>query len=473
MLKLLRLFSIIGLTSIVVTTGLLTLFYRLATIQSTLELAQANSRAFAQTALLSLRPELDDYLATAPGTRRHGEAAQRLATRLSEVVEQESTRDSLGPVVRVNLFDRRGVVIFSTDRDRIGRHEPNTTGFISAINGRVANKLIYRDVFNRFDGDTKDAHLEANLLESYVPVRSGATQSLDAVFESYTDVSPLVAQNQNAAFIVLAAVALGLLLLYGVLVLLMRRELRQIESQQHLLVQRGLNAIETQQHSISERTAALEMLSAQMLRRDEMSKKKLAFGLHEGLAQTLATIKMGIEHRLAQAGVRKEEHEQLASIVSLLQGAIRNVQAIATGLRPSSLDELGLLATIDWFCRKFEYLHPAIGVEEEISVSEEDVPAPLKIVIYRIIESALTNVVRYENTDQIEIALHLQEGALTLAIDDASQDARYAATTGRDADSDLQVSFAEARERAILSGGSFSVARGKTGGVSLRASWPA
>ncbi len=451
MFKLTRLFFVVSLISIVVTTALLTLFYRQVTIRATANLAQASSLALAQTTLISVRPELDDYLATATRARPQEFAAQRLAARLTEVIK-ELMRESR--VVRVNVFSRQGVVIFSTDREEVGQNHADNAGFISAINGRVASNLVYRDIFNLF-GNEPEA---ANLMETYVPVRTGAKESVDAVFESYTDVSPLIPQNQRAAFIVLAGVGLVLMLHYGVLILVVRRA-RQV--------------IESQQHGVNERIATLETLSARMLSGDEMEKKKLAIGLHEGLAQTLATIKMRIEHGLDQFTASKANDESLASIIPVLQSAIKDVRTIATGLRPSSLDELGLLPTVDWFCREFERLHPAIGVEEEISVQEGDVPAPLKIVVYRIIESAFTNIARYENTDQIELTLQLEEGAITLAIDDASHDSHYAGTAERDTDTDLQGIFSEARERTTLSGGRFTITRGKAGGVALRASWAA
>ena len=224
------------------------------------------------------------------------------------------------------------------------------------------------------------------------------------------------------------------------------------------------------------RTEALEVLSAQMLSGDEMAKKKLAFGLHEGLAQTLVTIKMLFERKLTQLAVSKAHNRRandasLASIIPLLQSAIYDVQAIATGLRPSSLDELGLLPTISWFCREFDRLQPTIRVAEDISVLEKDVPASLKIVIYRVIESAFTNIARYENTDQIRLALQMVDGAITLAIDDNSQDSRYAAPTEHDTLSSLQARFGEAQERTHLSGGGFTITRSKAGKVALRASW--
>ena len=257
-------------------------------------------------------------------------------------------------------------------------------------------------------------------------------------------------------FIVLIGAALVLLLIYGVLILVVRRALKVIESQQH---------------SIGERTAALQMLSAKMLHGDETEKKRLANGLHEGLAQTLVTVKMRIERKLEEFAASKGHDESLASIIPVLQSAIEDVQSIATGLRPASLDDLGLLPTIDWFCREFDRRHPQIGVAQAISVREEDVPSPLKIVVYRIIESAFTNIVRYENADRIALALRREGGAITLTIDDTSADSRYAATAKGDTDTDLQARFGEARERTIISGGSFTIARGKSGGVALRASW--
>jgi signal transduction histidine kinase len=460
--KLLRLLLIISAISVVVMTAMLTLFYRQMTIRGTDNLAQASSLALAQTALISVRRELDDYLATTAHAGPHESAALRLAARLTEAVK-ELARYSPGPVVRVMLFNRRGVVIFSTDSDQIGQNQDSNDGFISAINGRVASNLDYRDVFNRFGGGNGSATARpfhnydvTNLMETYYPVRASATESVDAVFESYIDVSPLVAQNQRAVFIVLTGAGLVLLLLYGVLILLVRRTLK---------------AIESQQHGIGERTVALEMLSAKMLRSDEMEKKRLALGLHEGLAQTLVTIKMRIERKLEQFAASRAHDESLASIIPVLQSAIDDVQTIATGLRPASLDDLGLLPTIDWFCREFDRLHPTIAVVQVISVREDDVPAPLKIVIFRIIESAFENIARYQAVGRIALALRLENGAITLAIDDMSPDSRYAATAERDTDSDLQLRFGEAQERTTLSGGSFMIARNKGGGVTLRASW--
>ena len=66
----------------------------------------------------------------------------------------------------------------------------------------------------------------------------------------------------------------------------------------------------------------------------------------------------------------------------------------------------------------------------------------------------------------------LADGAITLTVDDASKDSRYAAMAQKDTASDLQLRYGEAQERTTLSGGSFTLARKKAGGIALRASWP-
>lgn len=243
-----------------------------------------------------------------------------------------------------------------------------------------------------------------------------------------------------------------------------------------IYIVRDITARKQAEIASRERTAALELLSARMLSGDEQEKKKIAFGLHEGLAQTLALIKMLIERKLKQVVISKGHNrraydDSLASTVPLLQSAINDVQTIASGLRPLILDELGLLPTIDWFCRKFDSLYPAIRITERILVQENDLPVPLKIVIYRIIESALTDIVRNENPDLIELSLQLQDGVITLTIDDASQDTRYASAQKLDSESDLQARFGEAKERTTLSEGNFTIARNKTGRVVLHAVW--
>jgi hypothetical protein len=247
MFKLLRFFSLTSFLAILVTAGLLTLLFREVTVRETVRLARLTTLALARTALVSVRPQLDDYLPAAARTGPEDAAVKTLSSRLSEVL-QEMARDALA--VKVNIYDPRGTVVFSTERREIGRNESGNAELASAATGAVVTRLNYRDVFNRFATDAA----EANLMKTYLPVRA-ASGDIHAVFSLSTDVSPLAAQNERTVSLILAVVALVLWLLYAVLVVVVRR---------------SRTLIEAQQHTIRERTAALEMLSALMLSSDEM-----------------------------------------------------------------------------------------------------------------------------------------------------------------------------------------------------------
>lgn len=447
--KLMRFYSITSLAGFVVTAALLMLFVRQLVIEDIVQLAQRSNLVLVNHILYIVRPDLLEYLAEVQDAVPRRPVAQKLPARLSASIA-ELMRDT--SVVRVKVYNQRGIVVFSTKAKQIGDTQEDNAGFASAIDGRVLSTMVYRDTFNRFDQETE----EDNLMQTYVPVQADPTKPIVGVLEMYTDVAPLVYQSERTGFGLLAVVGLLLAFLYGVLILIMRHATRIIDSQQK---------------TISDRTATLEMLSAQMLKSGEMEKKKIASDLHEGLAQTLSAIKVYVERSRENNGSAEANTESLEELVPVLQGAISEVQAIATELRPSSLDDLGLLPTIRWFCREFEQLHPAIQIEQKLALRESDLPVALKIVLYRIIESTLKNLVLYSGADQIRLDLQLTDRAIVLSIDDSPQDSTYTASAAQTPAPDLQVQFVEARERTTLSGGRFSIGHNAAGGVRLQCSW--
>lgn len=449
MFRLMRFYSITSFVGFVVTAVLLIVFVRQLVIGDIVQLAQRSNLTLVNSILTTVKTDLVEYLAKVQDAVPHQPVERQIPARLAAAIV-ETMRD--GSVVRVKIYNRRGTVVFSTKPEQIGDMQEANSGFTSAINGKVLSTVIYRDTFNRFDQETE----EDNLMQTYVPARGDATQPISGVLEIYTDITPLVYINERTEFGLLALVGLLLSFLYAALILIMRHATRIIDSQQK---------------TIRDRTATLEMLSAQMLTSGEIEKKRIAFDLHEGLAQTLSAIKTFIENSREKSRNGESNTESLERIVPVLRGAISEIQAIATELRPSSLDGLGLLATIRWFCRESEQLHPGRRIEHDLALEENEIPPTLKIVLYRIIESTMKNRVFYTDADRVQLGLRRADRAIVLSIDASPGDSTYAATTTLAPASDLQLQFAEARERTILSGGTFSIGRNAAGGVSLQCSW--
>lgn len=448
MFKLLRFYSIASFISIFVTAALLTLFYRHVTIQGIVQLAEKSNLALAQTTLNSVKPALIEYLSSVASLEQQKITEYKLTPELARAVTNLMHETS---IVRVKIYNRQGVVAFSTKPGQTGKDQSKNPGFTSAIDGRALSSLIYRDTFNRFDGENSD---EDNLMQTYVPVRNAPTEPILGVFELYADVSPLVKENERIMFIILAGAEFILAALYFVLILVVRR---------------ARNIIDAQQQTIRERTATLEILSTRLLKSEELEKKKIANDLHEGLAQTLSAIKANVESSRLLITADDDKSRSLESIVPVLQSAIQEVRTIATDLRPSSLDDLGLIPTINWYCREYERLHPGIRVTQEISLTEEMIPLPLKIVIYRIIESVFENIAQHSYTDRIVLALlgEEEENAITLEICDSPSEP----SARMDPTPNPHLRFAEAQERTTLSGGVFSARRDRTGRVTLSATW--
>ena len=449
MFKLLRYYSATSLIAILATAALLTWYYRQVAIDGIVQLAERSNLALARAALGPMRPALVDFLREAPGFHPVAASATQLPP---EAVRAINTLMQDRSIVRIKIYDRRGTVAFSTKPTQIGSDQRDNPGFIAALNGRVANKLIYRDSFNSFDGTSE----EDNLMQTYIPIRAGPAEPIQGVFELYSDVNGLVLETEHTEFIIMGGAILIMSALYTVLI---------------LIVHRAGKLIDAQQRTIRERTETLELLSSQMLRSEESHKKAIATELHEGLAQTLAALKLAIENRW-HAGEGGADAASMASVVPALQAAIQEVRAIATDLRPSSLDDLGLLPTLDWLCREFEQRHPDLRVERHIGVQECDVPAPLKIVLYRIIASVLDDMAAHPNTARIHLALWRDRAALVLWLDDTASEALdRTAMPLASIDPQARAGFARMEELTTLSGGTFRGSHHASGGATLRAAW--
>jgi len=449
MFKFLRYYTVASLVAVIATAVLLTWFYRQVAIQGIVELSERSNLTLARTAMNPLTPALLGYLEAAADFHQGMVTPPPLPPELAGSI-RALMHDRA--VVRIKIYNRHGVVAFSTRPSQIGNNQGDNAGFLAAINGGVGNALIYRDTFNSFDGTTE----EDNLMQTYIPIRASPAEPILGVFEIYADVNSLVHQTERTEFIIMAGASLILSALYVALVLIVRR---------------ANKTIELQQRTIRERTETLELLSAQMLKSEESHKKKLAFDLHEGLAQTLAALKLKVENgRHHQAG--ETAAGSVDSIIPLLQEAIQEVRKIATDLRPSSLDDLGLLLTLNWLCREFEEQHPGIRIERQIRLQEQDIPAPLKVILYRIIMSVLEDLAQHTNTGKIHLGLWLEDNVLTLLIDDtATEILDRTVTPLANINPQLRAGFARMEELTTLSGGTFSASAHSGGGTALRASW--
>jgi signal transduction histidine kinase len=105
-------------------------------------------------------------------------------------------------------------------------------------------------------------------------------------------------------------------------------------------------------------------------------------------------------------------------IAGHIHDTIKEVRRISTNLRPSMLDDLGLLATIKWYCRSSRELHADIRIETKLALKDDDIPEYSKIVIYRVLQEALNNALRHSGADMIRVDLTATNDRVRLCVKD-------------------------------------------------------
>ena len=212
----------------------------------------------------------------------------------------------------------------------------------------------------------------------------------------------------------------------------------------------------------------LKALSEKLLLAQEEERKRIALELHDGIGQSLSAIKFGVESALQAYGqtTLQQNGEYLQSVVDKLRDAIKEVRSISMGLRPSMLDDLGLVATVGWFCREFQAIHPKISIEKRVALEDNDVPDVLKIVIFRILQEALNNIGKHAGAGAVSVELTRTGDTLKLRIEDDGRgipsEAIHAATG---------LGLSSMKERAKLSYGNLTVDTVQSSGTVIQVVW--
>jgi PAS domain S-box-containing protein len=216
----------------------------------------------------------------------------------------------------------------------------------------------------------------------------------------------------------------------------------------------------------------LRELSAALLSAQERERKRIAQEIHDSMGASLAATKFKVEAALTEMGNDSPQtRAALQTIIPILQGTIEEARRIQMSLRPSILDDLGILATINWFCRQYESIYPSIHIEKEIDIQEHEVPDSLRIVIYRVLQEAMNNIAKHSKTPVVLLFLKKTDPAIQLVIRDSGQGFDLAEAQSR-RDTPRGLGLDSMRERVELSGGSFSIESRKGAGTVIRAMWP-
>jgi len=216
----------------------------------------------------------------------------------------------------------------------------------------------------------------------------------------------------------------------------------------------------------------LRLLSFQLMRAQEMERKRIAGELHDSIGQRMGVVKYQLENILAQVNDKDSRPfaDQLEALVGSVRAGMEEVRKIAMDLRPSILDDLGLLLTIDWFCREFGNTYRNIAIEKYVAMDESLIPDAHKLAIFRIIQEAMNNVAKYACASLIRLEFSGKGDGVYLRICDNGRGFDSARVCGGGFVHGL--GLRSMRERAEAIGGRFSIDSVIGEGTSIQVFWP-
>ncbi len=208
---------------------------------------------------------------------------------------------------------------------------------------------------------------------------------------------------------------------------------------------------------------ALRALSARLQRIREEERSRVAREIHDELGQALTALKLDLSW-LAEGLPDGQEplRAQIHALSRRVEETIRAVRRIATTLRPSLLDDLGLAAALEWQAQEFR-VHTGVRLRFASTLRDAHLDRDLSTSVFRIFQEALTNVARHARATCVEVRLLERSGRLLLEVRDDGRGITESELSDREA-----LGLLGMRERALALGGELKVTGSPRRGTEVR-----
>ena len=214
----------------------------------------------------------------------------------------------------------------------------------------------------------------------------------------------------------------------------------------------------------------LRALSASLQSAKEEEGTRIAREIHDELGSRLTSLKWdleGLSKILSQGESQQPELcKKVETMIELADATINTTRRISSELRPSVLDDLGLVAAVEWQAEQFQE-RTGIICRFDSSAASDGLNQQQSTAVFRIFQEALTNVLRHAQATKVDIRINQEEGQFVLTISDNGR-----GITEVEKSDPSSLGLLGMKERAHLVGGAIDIARKEEGGTVITVQAP-
>jgi PAS domain S-box-containing protein len=227
---------------------------------------------------------------------------------------------------------------------------------------------------------------------------------------------------------------------------------------------RDITAHHNAEQQLKTSNEELRALASHLTEIREEERASMAREVHDELGQQLTGLKMDLALISKRASGESKEwlKGKMGETLALLDTTIRTVRKIASELRPSILDDLGLVAALDWHAQEFGK-RMGIPTSFETNGVDIDIPPAVSIGLFRICQESLTNVARHARATHVRICLLEEEDHVLLSIQDDGQGIDPQKINKKE----KTLGLLGMKERALMMGGTLTIDSAVRAGVTL------
>ena len=205
---------------------------------------------------------------------------------------------------------------------------------------------------------------------------------------------------------------------------------------------------------------------------EEREAGRIARQLHHDLRQVLSGIESDLENAVRQIEGRavKTGLESLRTLIPKVRNSVDELLRIGAHIFPTTLEDIGILATISWVCREFQKTYSGIQIEKQIDFQENEIPYFLKIVVYKTLRDALANIATHSKADLVNLSLQKKNKRIELTIQDNGKGFDVGEVLKKESQREI-LGLLSLRDRVKLSGGAFRIKSAIGKGTTIHMSW--